>query len=76
MLMPRQIGMPPEGFSIHLFCGSRVDESAHGGDAIGWKAYALGVFLDDRFVWSEVDAVHFVTCHIAMEPLNLRTQSL
>lgn len=58
-----------------LLRACRVQEPAHRGDAIGRKAYAFGVFLDRRLVRGEIDAVHFVPCHVAMEPLNLRTHS-
>src|SRR5580658_8999834 len=59
-----------------LLCGCRVDEPADGGDAIGWKACALGVLLDGRLVRSEIDAVHLVAGYITMEPLDLGTHSL
>lgn len=50
-----------------LLCSCRVDESAHGGDSIGGNAYALRVFLDECLVWSEIDAVYFITRYVAME---------
>ena len=64
------------GISPMLLRACRVDESSHRGDAIGWNAYAPGVFLDDRLVRSEVDAVHFVAGNVAMQPLDLGTHSL
>jgi len=43
----------------------RIDESAHGGDAIGRKAYASGVFVNGRLVGGEVDAVHLVAGYVS-----------
>jgi hypothetical protein len=43
MLMAKGIPAPAEKF-LRLLRGCRVNEPAHGGDAIGGKAYALGVF--------------------------------
>jgi len=63
----------PEVFRLDLLRGCRIDEPAHGGDAIGRKVYAPGVFLDGRLVRREVDTVHLVAGYVAMEPLDLRT---
>ena len=63
-------------FRKRLFRACGVEESAHGGDAIGRKAYAPGVLLDGRLVRGEVDAVHLVAGYVAMEPLDLWTHSL
>jgi len=57
----------------HLDEPQGLKESAHGGDAIGRKAYAFGVLLDGRLVRGEIDAVHFVAGYVAMEPLDLGT---
>ena len=59
-----------------LFSACRVEKSPHSRDAVGRKAHALGVFLNDSFIRGEVDAVHFVAGYIAMEPLDLGPQSL
>src|SRR6267378_5412643 len=59
-----------------LLGACRVEQSAHGGDAIGRKAYALGVLLDGRLVRGKIDAVHLVAGYVAMEPLDLGTHSL
>jgi hypothetical protein len=56
-----------------LFSSCRIDQTAHGGDAIGRKAYALGMFLDRGFVRSEVNAIYLVARDVAVEPLDLRT---
>ena len=66
----------PGWFSQRLLRGGRIDESAHGRDAIGRKACAPGVLLDGRFVGSEVDAVHLVASYVAMEPLDSGTHFL
>ena len=68
--------MPRGRFSQRLLRACRVEKSAHGGDAIGRKPYAPGVFLDGRFVRGEIDAVHLVAGYVAMEPLDLGTHSL
>jgi hypothetical protein len=60
---------------VRLSSHGWVEKSPHGGDAISRKAYALSVFLDDRFVRGEIDTVHLVAGYIAMEPLDLGTQS-
>ena len=54
----------------------RIDESAHGGDAIGRNTYAPGVFLDGRFVRREINTIHLVAGHVAVKPLDLGTHSL
>ena len=59
-----------------LLRACRVEKPAHGGDAIGRKAYTPGVFLDGRLVRGEIDAVDLVAGNVAMEPLDLGTHSL
>jgi hypothetical protein len=59
-----------------LLRACRVEEAANGGDAIGRKACAPGMFLNARLVRCEVDAVHLVAGDVAMEPLDLGTHSL
>lgn len=59
-----------------LLGAGRVEEPAHGGDAIGRNAHAPGVFLDGLLVGREVDAVHFVAGYEAMEPLDLGSHFL
>ena len=49
----------------------RVEKPPYGGDAIGGKAYASGVFLDGRFVGCKVDTIHFVAGYVAMKPPDL-----
>jgi hypothetical protein len=56
--------------------GGRVDQAAHCRDAIAGDACTLGVLLDCGFVWSEVDAVHFVAGDVAVQPLDLRSHIL
>src|ERR1700737_4991828 len=75
MLKAKEIRTPPE-VSKRLLRGCRVDKPAHGGDAIGRKTYASGMFLDGRLVWRKIDAVHLVAGYVAMEPLDLRTHPL
>lgn len=65
-----------KGEASDLLRTCRVEESAHSGDAISWQAHEFGVFLDGRLVGCEIDAVHFVACHVAMEPLDLSAHSL
>jgi len=65
-----------EGFSQCLLRGCRIDESADGGDSIGRQTYASGVFSNGGLVGSEVDTVHLVAGHVAMEPLDFGPISL
>ncbi len=43
-----------------------VDQPANGGNSIGRNTNALCVFLDDGFVWSEIDAVNFIAGDVAV----------
>jgi hypothetical protein len=63
-------------FNQRLFRACRVEQPAHGGDAIGRNACALGVFPDGLLVRSQVHAVDLVAGHVAVEPLDLGTHSL
>ena len=58
------------------FGGCGIDQSAYRGNAIGRKARSPGMLLDGRFVRSQVDAVHLVTCDVAMKPLDPRPHFL
>src|ERR1700733_1968724 len=72
----KHVGVRPTNLSERLLRACRFKQSAHGGDTTGGKTYAFGVFLDGRFVRSEIDAVHLVAGDIAVEPLDLGTHSL
>jgi hypothetical protein len=48
---------------------------SHGRDAIRGKAYTPRMFLDGGLVRGEINAIHFVTGHIAMQPLDLRSHT-
>ena len=73
--MEKEIRRPPERFRHYLLRAGGIEKSANGGDAIGRKAYALGVFMDGCLVGGEVDAIHLVASDVAMEPLDLGTHS-
>ena len=45
-------------------------------DAVGREAPLHRMLANGYFVWSDVDAVNFVACHVAVQPLNLRSQML
>ena len=63
-----------ERFGQRLFRACRIDQSAYGGDAIGRNAHSPGVFLDDRLVRGEINAVHLIASYVAMKPLDLWTE--
>ena len=67
---------PGVGVIQVLFGSCRIDESAHCGNAIGRKSHSPSMLLDGRFVRSQVDAVHLVTCDVAMKPLDPRPHFL
>jgi hypothetical protein len=73
--MAKQIETRP-AFRPRLLRARRIEKPPDGGDAIGGKAYAPGMFLNGRLVRGEVDAVHLVAGYVAMEPLDLRTHCL
>ena len=52
-----------------------IDHSAYHRDAIGGNARSPGMFLDDCLVRGEIYAVHLIASYIAMEPLDLWTES-
>src|ERR1700691_1800273 len=68
--------MPAEGSAPPSLRVCRIEEPTHCSDAIRRKPCAPGVFLNGCLVRSEVDAVHFVAGHVAMQPLDLWTHSL
>ena len=53
-----------------LLGGGWIYQAADGGDAIGWEAGALGVFADGGLIGREVNAVHFISGDVAVQPLN------
>ena len=64
-----------EGGQI-LFGSGGINHSANGRNAVGWYTGALGVFTNCRFVGSEVNAVHLIAGHIALQPLNPGAHSI
>ena len=54
-------------------CG--IKKAPHRGNAIGRNTYTLGVLMNAGFVGSQIDAIHFVSGDVAVEPLNLRPHS-
>jgi len=69
-LETRKIRIERRNIHTRSFRAGRVEKSAHGRDAIGGKAHAPSMFLDGCLVRGEVDTVHFVSGHIAVEPLD------
>src|SRR2546429_6889672 len=57
-------------------CRCGINHAAHGGDTVCRKASSFGMFLDRGFVRSEIDAIHLVTRHVAVQPLDLRPHPL
>jgi len=64
-----------ERFGQRLLRACRIDQSAYRGDAIGRNAHSPGVFLDDCLVRGEINAVHLIASYVAVEPLDLWTES-
>src|SRR6202040_998654 len=54
----------------------RIDDVLDLGDAVRWESSLLGMFFDHFLVGSDVHAINFVVSHIAVHPLDLRTQIL
>src|SRR5262245_48835899 len=52
----------------------RIDHLLHFGDLGRRKAADLGVFADDGLVLGEIDAKGLVVGHVALDPLNVRTE--
>ena len=59
-----------------LFHISRINQTAHCGNTIGWNAYPAGVLPNGVLVGREVNAVDLVFGDVAVEPLNLRSHFL
>ena len=71
----RKSRCPRRGFFKCLFRACRIDQSAYSGDAIGRNAHSPGVFLDECLIRGEINAVHLIASYVAVEPLDLWTES-
>ena len=65
-----KIRMARKGSARALLRACRIKKSAYGGDTIGRKTDALGVFMDGCLVRGEVDAIHLVAGYVTMQPLD------
>ena len=52
-----------------------IDQASHGRHAIGRNAHSPCVFQNDRFIRGDINAVHFIARDVAVEPLDLGTES-
>src|SRR6266536_1370582 len=52
-------------------CGGRVNHFLHFGNLCSRKAADLGVFVNYRFVLSEIDAEGLVVSDVALDPLDV-----
>ena len=55
---------------------SRINQTAHRGNTIGWNSHPAGVLPNGVLIWRKVNAVNLVLCDVTVEPLNLRTHFL
>jgi len=59
---------------LDLLSRSRIDHLAHLGHPIQRKSSLLGMFLQHRFIRSDVQAVNPVVGNIGVQPLDFGTQ--
>ena len=64
----------PRFAPLLLFSGSGIDDRFHFRDSAHREASAAGVLSNNLFVRSDVDTIDLVPCHVAVDPLNLRTK--
>jgi len=54
--------------------GRGVDDGIYPGDRVSREAALPGVLTDHLFIGRVVDAINLVTCHVAVNPLDLRAE--
>src|SRR5580704_17917918 len=62
--------------TLSLFGGRRVEQTSHGGNAVGRNTRSLGVFANHRFIRGQIHAVDLVARDVAVQPLDVVAQAV
>src|SRR5438067_3407225 len=64
----------PQAESLCSFCRCRIDDLFHLGNPVGRESTLLRVLAHQLFIRRDVNAVSFVIRHVALDPLDLRSE--